>query len=146
MVPWGALGITISLVAFALFSHLYTSDISGGIPQAPTPLRGLMAFLTTSIYSVLILLSLLILSIFSGLYIVPLYAIMQHRSKDEYLSRIIAANNMVNALFMVSASIITIGLLALNVSVVHIFLALGIVNIPVFYFIRQVVKRRLHHA
>src|SRR3546814_15526161 len=48
-----------------------------------------------------ILADLLLVSMFGGLYIVPLYAIVQQRAEADYKARTIAANNVLNALFMV---------------------------------------------
>jgi len=138
LVPLGSVGISFAIFIFVLASNLYTRENIDTI--------GMLAFLSMGIYSWLILLSLLLLSIFAGIYIVPLYAIMQHRSDEKYLARIIAANNVLGALFMVLSSVITVGLFAINFDILDIFLAIGIVNIPVFFIIRGVVKRRLNNA
>jgi 1-acyl-sn-glycerol-3-phosphate acyltransferase len=58
-----------------------------------------------------------------GLYIVPLYALMQERSAPEERSRIVGANNILNALFMVAAAGFAIGLSWLGLSTAELFLA-----------------------
>ena len=103
----------------------------------------LKEFLLVSVYSWFIILGLLTIAIFSGIYIVPLYAIMQHRSETQYLSRIIAANNVLNALFMVISSVSLVALLKLEFSLLQIFLLVGIINIFVFFIIKKIVKQKL---
>ena len=54
--------------------------------------------------SLRVLFDLAMLGAFAGFYSVPLYALVQKRAKREYLSRVIAANNILNTVFMVVAS------------------------------------------
>ncbi len=72
---------------------------------------------------------------FGGFYSVPLYAMVQERANRQHLSRIIAANNILNAFFMVSASIMAITLLSLGLSVPQLFLVLAVLNLIVASFI-----------
>lgn len=138
LVPLGSIGISFSIIAFCFVSYLY---------QTPENIISLGEFFANSYHSYLITLSLLAIAVFSGIYIVPLYAIMQHRSDDKYISRIIAANNVLNALFMVASSFVIIGLIKLELTLLQIFLTLGIINILVFFFIRKIVNRNLkNHA
>ena len=46
-----------------------------------------------------------LLSLFAGLYSVPMYALIQLRSEPSHRARIIAANNILNALFMIASSV-----------------------------------------
>ena len=140
LVPYGSFGITISIFLFFIFTMLYsnTAQLNNII--------GITDFLFGNRYGFLISLSLLLLSIFSGIYIVPLYAIMQHRSDEKYLARIIAANNIMNALFMVLSTIIIIFLFSFNFNVNQIFLIVGLTNIIIFFIIKNIVKNRLKHA
>ncbi len=138
LVPVGSIGITISIIAFVAASYCYNPPSDSLVVLSQFFAAGLAAWG--------IVLSLLMLSIFSGIYIVPLYAIMQHRSNDKYLARIIAANNVLNALFMVLASVIALGLFALGLSVVQLLLVVGLANIPVFFVVRGVIKKRLNNA
>jgi acyl-[acyl-carrier-protein]-phospholipid O-acyltransferase/long-chain-fatty-acid--[acyl-carrier-protein] ligase len=140
LVPYGSFGITVSIILFFTFGIFYKNSLD------VTNLISVTNFLFLNSYGLLISLSLLSLSIFSGIYIVPLYAIMQHRSNEKHLARIIAANNVVNALFMFLASIAAIFLFSLNLNVNEIFLVVGIVNVGVFCVIKNIVKRRLNHA
>lgn len=134
LVPYGSIGITVAIIIFTTASKFY----------APSGNEiGVIEFISSSFSAWLIILSLLILSVFSGIYIVPLYAIMQHRSDEKYLSRIVAANNVMNALFMVAASVYGIAFFASGFSIIELLLSVGIINIPIFFVIREAVKRRL---
>jgi MFS family permease len=73
-----------------------------------------------------ILADLVLIGVFGGLYSVPLYAIMQNRSDAQVRSRIIAANNILNALFMVGGAVATMVLLENGWSIPSIFLMIAI--------------------
>jgi hypothetical protein len=75
------------------------------------------------------------LGAFGGLYSVPLYALIQQRAKREHLSRIIAANNIINSLFMVAAAGLAIGLFKVGLSIPQFFIVLGILNAIVAIYI-----------
>lgn len=139
-VPLGSIGITIGIFIFCCASYFYESAMK------PDHLIGLKEFFLVGFQSWLIVFGLLIIAIFSGIYIVPLYAIMQHRSEEKYLSRIIAANNVMNALFMVASSVSIVLLLKFGLELLPIFLLVGVVNILVFFIVRRIVKRRLANA
>ena len=67
----------------------------------------------------------------AGLFVVPLYAIMQARSEVSHRARIVAANNVWNALFMVSAGLGSAVMLRLGASVTDIFLVVAVTNVVV---------------
>jgi MFS family permease len=69
------------------------------------------------------------LSLCSGLYIVPLYTLMQERSPIQIRSRIIGANNILNALYMVIGAGLLVGLIALGLSIPQIFGVLAGLNL-----------------
>jgi MFS family permease len=76
-----------------------------------------------------IIFDLLMIATFGGFFIVPLYTLIQERSQPHLRSRVIAANNVLNALFMVIASLMLMQLLKNNYSVPQIFLILSILNL-----------------
>lgn len=88
----------------------------------------------------LITFSLLGIAVFGGIYIVPLYAIMQTRCDQSRRSRTIAVNNILNALFMVLGAGVAMVMLKFQMQVTDIFLVLGIVNIPVAFLIHRLAK------
>jgi len=75
------------------------------------------------------------LGVFGGFYTVPLYALLQMRSKPEIRSRVIANNNIINALFMVVSGVLVITLFAIGFSIPEIFLATAILNALVAIYI-----------
>jgi 1-acyl-sn-glycerol-3-phosphate acyltransferase len=83
----------------------------------------------------LILANLFAFSLFGGFFIVPMYTLMQERSELKQRSRIIAANNILNALFMVIASVLLVVLRLMGVSLPVIILILSLLNIVVAAYI-----------
>ena len=84
---------------------------------------------------VMILVSMAGIAICSGFFIVPLYTLVQQRTDEQYRSRVIAANNVLNACFMV-LSLIFLGVLAqLNFTVLGMFFGLSFVNLLVGLYI-----------
>ena len=89
-----------------------------------------------------ILFDLAAISICGGLYTVPLYAILQNDSDPRKRSRIIAANNLMNALFMVVGAIVATGMLALDWTIPEVFLSLAIANCFVGLYITRLLPSR----
>jgi len=124
LVPFGSIGL--SLFAIDLYfaqplAHMTAVDSVGDFLSRPGSWR--------------VLLDLALLGAFGGFYSVPLYALIQKRSKRQQLSRIIAANNIINAIFMVAASIISILILQSGFSIPELFLVLAVLNIVVAIYI-----------
>ena len=124
LVPFGSIGLT--LFAVDLY---FTQPV-----QAVSAAADVTTFLQRP-GSWNILVDLALLGAFGAFYSVPLYALIQRRSKREHLSRIIAANNIINAIFMVVASIMAITLLQLGVSIPEIFLVVAALNAIVAIYI-----------
>lgn len=66
-----------------------------------------------------------------GIYIVPLYAILQHRSEDTHKARVIASNNIMNAIFMSVAAVLVMLLLKMGLTIPQIFLTIALLNLAV---------------
>jgi len=78
------------------------------------------------------MLDIVFISAFGGLFVVPLQALIQNRSEEKIRAQIIAANNVLNALFMVASAIFAIlALVVVKISLVEYFLALALMNIVV---------------
>jgi 1-acyl-sn-glycerol-3-phosphate acyltransferase len=84
-----------------------------------------------------------LLSLFAGLYSVPMYALIQLRSQPTHRARIIAANNILNALFMIGSSVIAGALLKAGFTIPQIFLFTGIANAVVAFYIFMLVPEYL---
>jgi MFS family permease len=123
LVPLGALGMTLFSVDLYFASH--------GLATASTGLQGLGEFLTgpQGTQHGRVLADLFLLALFAGLYSVPLYALIQARSPASHRARIIAANNILNALFMIAAAGLAAGLLSAGMHVPQVLLVTGLLNI-----------------
>ncbi len=83
-----------------------------------------------------LMLDIALVSAFGGLFVVPLQALIQQRSDDKNRAQIIAANNVLNALFMVVSAGVGILLLAvLDMSIGDYFLVLAIMNLVVAVYV-----------
>jgi len=118
-VPVAALGMTLFGVDLVLASR--EAQAHSG------ELISLFQFLS-HLYNWRILIDLFLLAACGGIYIVPLYAILQHDSDSSHRSRAIASNNIFNALFMVIASIAISAMLFLHFTVTSVFLVVTIAN------------------
>jgi 1-acyl-sn-glycerol-3-phosphate acyltransferase len=125
LVPVGALGMTV----FAL--DLYFA--SRGLPQV-TVAFGVQTFVGVSAHW-RVLLDLFVLSMSAGLFSVPMYALVQLRSPATHRSRLIAANNILNALFMVVGAIGAGAALKSGVTIPQLFLGIAVVNALVAAYI-----------
>lgn len=101
----------------------YTSTFFSERPN----LGGIHYFLS-HISGVLTCIEILMISICGGIYIVPLYAFIQVNAKESHRSRTIAANNIINAIFIVTASVITLFMLSINIRISNIILLVAIIN------------------
>ncbi|MFM9835090.1 MAG: MFS transporter [Methylophilaceae bacterium] len=69
-----------------------------------------------------------LIGIFAGLYIVPLYAFLQSHAKEGFQSRVIAANNIMNALFMVVSAGFSLWLFSLGFDIPQLFLCTSLLS------------------
>jgi len=132
LVPMGAIGMSI----FAI--DLYFA--SRGLPPSGT--LGLAEFMAQPAHW-RVLADLCLLALFAGLYSVPMYALIQLRSQPTHRARIIAANNILNALFMIGSSVLAGALLGAGLSIPELFLAVGLANAVVALYIFLVVPEYL---
>jgi 1-acyl-sn-glycerol-3-phosphate acyltransferase len=124
LVPLGAFGLT----AFGV-------DLFFARPGlAPTSGLDWLAFLQAA-GSWRIALDLTLIGVFAGFYVVPLFAFIQSRTPRDRLSRVIAGNNILNALFIVCAAGFGLGMGALGFGIPAIFLAIAILNALVALYI-----------
>ena len=129
LVPLGSIGL--SLFGADLFWACRVPAVAGLMPvidflKAPGTLRVMLDFV--------------MIGIFGGLYIVPLFALVQMRTRPHERARVIAANNILNALFMVLSAVagaILLGVVGLSIPV--FFLALAVANGLVAVYIYSLV-------
>ena len=132
LVPLGAIGMTVFAV------DLYFA--SRGLP--PAPLMGVAAFISQLAHW-RVMADLALLSLFAGLYSVPMYALIQLRSQVTHRARIIATNNILNALFIIGSSVLAGALLQAGFTIPQIFLFLGLANAVVAFYIFMLVPEYL---
>ncbi len=137
-VPLGAIGITFFTI------DLYIATGHAHLPPMNTLLT-LSQFLSSK-NGWHISLDLLMTAICGGLYTVPLYALLQQRSDPAHRARMIASNNIMNALFMVLASIVTLFMLEISLSVSQIFLITALMNAAVAIYICKLLPDKLVRA
>ncbi len=132
LVPFGSIGLSLFAVDLWLASRALH----------PEALAGVQVFLREPAHW-RVAADLVLIGLFGGFYIVPLYALIQERSEPSHRSRIIAANNILNALFMVAAAGIALGLLTAGLSIPQLFLATGLMNAVVALYIYGLVPEFL---
>ena len=130
LVPLGSVGMTVFTLA------LYA--IGSPWEVQPGELMGIGEFLTRPA-GLLICFCMLGVAASGGLYIVPLYTMIQQRSEDSQRSRVIAGNNIVNAAFMVLANLALLGMLTAGFSIPTVFLVCAVLNVVVALYVYTVV-------
>ncbi|AOW14858.1 glycerol acyltransferase [Hydrogenophaga crassostreae] len=132
LVPVGAIGMSVFSV------DLYFA--TRGLPPASG--LGLGAFVADTAHW-RVLADLALLSLFAGLYSVPMYALIQMRSQPTHRARIIAANNILNALFMIASALLAGALLGAGFTIPQMFLFVGLANAVVAFYIFMLVPEYL---
>jgi 1-acyl-sn-glycerol-3-phosphate acyltransferase len=124
LVPFGSIGL--SLFAIDLY---FAQPAAVGAPS-----QSIAEFLARP-GGLRVWFDLAMIGAFGGFYSVPLYALIQKRSQREHLSRIIAANNILNSLLMVGAAVLTMVLLQAGLSIPELFLVVAGLNALVAVYI-----------
>ncbi|ELR63711.1 1-acyl-sn-glycerol-3-phosphate acyltransferase [Photobacterium marinum] len=124
IVPLGSLGIT-----------LFGADLMFASPDIVPATQSIVDFITNpELFRVFV--SLTMLGVSGGIFIIPLYAVMQSRAKEEERAQIIAANNIWNAFFMVFSAITAIVFLSvIEGTIPQFFLFLSLLNLCVVVYI-----------
>jgi 1-acyl-sn-glycerol-3-phosphate acyltransferase len=132
LVPFGSIGLT-----------LFGIDLYFAPPELlSNELIGASAFIGAS-GSFRVITDIFLIGIFGGFYIVPLFSLVQQRSEQAHLSRVVAGNNILNALLMVLSSVMAIVLLGLGVSIAELFLVVAVLNAVVGIYIYTLVPEFL---
>lgn len=148
-------------IGLAIGSLLCDSLLGGKISAKLTPIAalGLSAFTYLMIFATpvpaheglinfyvfiamseqwLMLGSMVLVALCGGIYIVPLYALLQTRADEEYRSRVIAASNLSDAIFMTLAAIISALLLMAGFSIKDLFILVATLNLFVVWHARKI--------
>ncbi|MBX2836523.1 MAG: MFS transporter [Gammaproteobacteria bacterium] len=133
LVPFGSIGLTLAGL-----------DLYFATPSTPLGVDlGVVGFISAA-GSFRILCDVLIIGLFGGFFIVPLYALIQKLSRPDRLARAIACNNIMNALFMVGSALLVILLFKVaNLSIKQLFGLLALMNALVAIYLFRLVPEFL---
>jgi 1-acyl-sn-glycerol-3-phosphate acyltransferase len=132
LVPFGSIGLTV----FAIDLWLASRGLHA------TGLAGLDVFFSKGAHW-RVAIDLVLIGLFGGFFIVPLYALIQERSRASHRSRIIAANNILNAILLVASALIAVALLAAGLTIPELFLVTALMNAAVALYIYLLVPEFL---
>ena len=121
MVPIGAVGLTVFAIYLAVVLHY--------VPHPTAGLLTLSEFFHSGFIYYQVMFAIIMLGISGGFYIVPLYAMMQAYSPQSHRARVVAANNILNAAFMVSSAIFSIVILSvLKIQMEYLFIMTAVLS------------------
>ncbi|TFW33575.1 MFS transporter [Massilia horti] len=132
LVPFGSIGLSLFGIDLYFASLGYSNSATvgaAGLLAQPGVLR--------------ILADLLLLGVFGGFYIVPLFALIQTRCDPKHVARTIAGTNILNALFMVAAAGVAILMIKNGFTIPEMFLATALMNAVVALYIFSLVPEFL---
>jgi len=132
LVPFGVMGITL----FGLDLYFATPDNPLGTDL------GVVEFVSAP-GAWRVLMDIALIGLFGGFYIVPLYALIQQRSRPNKLSRAIACNSVMNAFFMVMSAVVAGVMIHFGFSIAQMFLAMAIMNAVVAMYLFKLVPEFL---
>ncbi|MEM7645316.1 MAG: MFS transporter [Pseudomonadota bacterium] len=126
VVPIGAVGMTLFFLDIYWVGMPWEEAVAGSVsvPQFFSSFNGIR--LTVDF---------ILMAVFGGIFIVPLYTLLQERSEASLRSRVIAANNVFSAFFMVLASILVLVFYQIPLNPVEIFATFSIMNLVVTFAI-----------
>ena len=123
LIPLGAMGLTLFSTDIFFSSGAYQLANPSAVAVTPLQFLGMDGGLRVFI-------DLMAIGLFGGIFIVPLYAMVQSRTQSNKRARVIAANNVFNALFMVSGAVIGIVCLSIvQMSIPQFFLTISVANL-----------------
>lgn len=134
LLPIGILGLSV----FAIDLYLSLSSIAIQAPRTPYGISALMDMDGTwRVFA-----DLFFLGFAGGVYIVPMYAFMQAYAPISHRSRVVGANNIFNAIFMVGSAVFSIIILTmLKLSLPQLFLITGVLNAIFGIFLYKKLKK-----
>jgi hypothetical protein len=128
LVPLGSIGLTV----FGLDLYFAQPDVIASTLLEP-------ADFIRRTGSVRVMADVVLIGIFGGFYIVPLFSLVQERSEAAHLSRVIAGNNILNALLMVISAVFAIIMLDAGLSIAQLFMVVAVLNAAVALYIYTLV-------
>lgn len=132
LVPFGAIGLT-----------LFGIDLFFATPAAPAAYDGSAAGFLQQTAHWRLLIDIALIGTAGGIYIVPLYALIQSRCEKHHVARVIAANNILNAGFMVVSALVSLLLFRAGLDIPQLFLVTALFNAVVALYIYTLVPEFL---
>ena len=123
LVLWGAVGLGLFGIDLYFASYGLINQVAA--PNA-YPLNYLQCLLDPA--RARVLLDIALLGVYGGFYIVPLYAYVQSKVMQSHQARVMASNNILNALFMVASGVLSIALFKLGLTIASLFLVTALTN------------------
>jgi 1-acyl-sn-glycerol-3-phosphate acyltransferase len=138
LVPFGSIGLTV----FGIDLYFASLAFSGGaLIPAGVHLDAFALLAQHGMWRILF--DVLMIGMFGGFFIVPLFALIQLRCDPQHISRTIAGMNILNALFMVAAAGLAIVLLGQGLTIPQLFLVTALLNAVVAIYIFSLVPEFL---
>lgn len=141
LVPLGAIGMSL----FASDLYLASYHLA---PAGLTGIGGFLGFSGGAAHAFShwrVMVDMFLLALFAGLYSVPLYTLVQSRSEPCHRARIVAANNILNALFMIASALIALTLLSIGLTIPELYLFTAglnaLVAVYIFYQVPDFLSR-----
>lgn len=139
MVPIGAVGLTVCA--------LYLAASLAFVPERTGDFLSLGDIFSSGQVYYHVMLAVTLLGISGGFYIVPLYAMMQAYSPRSHRARVVAANNILNAVFMVSSAIFSILILSiLKIDIKILFVITAVLSAIFTIWLLRKLPPMLHQA
>jgi 1-acyl-sn-glycerol-3-phosphate acyltransferase len=132
LVPFGSIGLTV-----------FAADLFFMTPSTPAIHALSAADFLASPHGIRMAADLALIGLFGGFYTVPLYALVQQTAPKRAMSRVISTNNILNAVFMVAASVMGAFGLYLGLTIPHLLLLTAILNAFVAIYIYSLVPEFL---
>jgi 1-acyl-sn-glycerol-3-phosphate acyltransferase len=136
LVPFGSIGLTVFGIDLYFASLGYSTTAAAGVH-----LDALALLAQHGMWRILF--DVLMIGMFGGFFIVPLFALIQTRCDPAHISRTIAGMNILNALFMVAAAGLAIVLLGQGMTIPQLFLVTALLNAVVAVYIFSLVPEFL---
>jgi MFS family permease len=134
LVMFGAIGLTVFGADFGMTASAIHATSNANVITDYAQFMGIaQASFQWSHWHVL--LDLMLLGMFGGFFIVPLYAEIQVRCDKTHLSRVIAGNNIVNAMFMVGSAGLSVAILNAGFSIPALLIITAMLNIGVMFYL-----------
>jgi acyl-[acyl-carrier-protein]-phospholipid O-acyltransferase/long-chain-fatty-acid--[acyl-carrier-protein] ligase len=134
LAPLGAIGMTL----FTLDLYAVSGRAAGTVGGALIGVAGFLA----QVGNWRLVADLFLIALCGGVFTVPLYALLQARAEESHRSRVVAANNVLNALFIVASGAASAIMLKLGLSVPEVFLVVGVLNAGAALLVLPLARRR----